>query len=162
MLSFSFLCNLEWWCGLGGQRTWLGCPFGKDPPLLVWLELEACSTPAWPCSHCLHHAQDTYGAPHPQGNRSNVLWVCSGKRDLYGYVKRACLVQFVFATSECHRAELPRACGGAAGEGFAWIFLDWWAPVLMNRKNKYKLYIIPASFCCCYEGCYYLFFQLKY
>lgn len=39
---------------------------GKNPLLLVWLELEACFIPAQMCSSCLHHAQDTCDAPHPQ------------------------------------------------------------------------------------------------
>lgn len=136
VLSLSVLCNLEWGHGPGDREPdWVVCfvEGPSYPPLLVRLQLKVCFTPAWPCSRCLHHAQRTCGAPHPQscplGNSSNMLWECFGKRGLYEYVERAWLVQFGFATSKCHRAELPRAWGqggdGAAGEGFAWIFLDW-------------------------------------
>lgn len=126
---------------------------GMDP-VLVGLELELCFTPSWSCSHCLHHAQDTCDAPHPQ---RAALWaigqvccsgVCFWQGGLCEYVKRAWLVQFGFATSKCHRAELPNACGGEGVvivlqkdlPGYFWIdqHLCWWT----ERINiNYTLYV---------------------
>lgn len=101
VLSLSVVCNLEQWCGLGdrepGQVVQVVLPLGKDS-LLVRQELKACFTPAQPCSCCLHHAQDTCDAPHPQRAAlwatGQVCWfgVFFGKRGLCEYVKRAWLV----------------------------------------------------------------------
>lgn len=66
VLRLSVLCDLEWWYGLGDRELSRMSSLGKDPLLLVWLKLEACFIPAQPCNSCLHHAQDTHDAPHPQ------------------------------------------------------------------------------------------------